>query len=764
MKRLAHQSKTTKIPANHARLGFVASSVAEACQKLKRVIEFLERNSGQSEWQHPIDGIWYRQSALDETHKVVALFAGQGSQYVNMGADLACTYPTVRAAFNQANRFFDAKGQKPLTEVVFPIPVFSDEERQQQTDKLRQTQFAQPAIGAISAGQYTLLTNAGFTADFFAGHSYGELTALWAAGVLDDDGFYGLSKIRGEAMAASFSADPGSMLAVKGDRQAVEQLINKRAGVWVCNINSPSQLVLGGQTDTLIRLQEEAKASGFQATLLPVSAAFHTPLVSQAQQPFTDAIRQVSIAAPTGRVFSNTTGQPYPNDPQQIKETLIRHIVNPVRFSEQIENSYAQGGRIFVEFGPKNILSMLVAEILAGKSHKVISLNANAKKDGDKQLREAIVQLTVLGQALQGFDSFEQPYAEPAVKPKLTVKISGHNYVSDTTKKRYEQALNTPAIDTHSLSNLIEDDMNPTITQMQADLASLMDQQNRIEALLKALVHSSTFTNSQPSSKPAVVSVSSDLPVVNEYSAPVAPVVEKPVVTVDSKLIETSLLSVVAEKTGYPAEMLDLSMDMEADLGIDSIKRVEIFGTMTEAHPSVQGVKQQELAELRTLQQIVEYLVTKMIPEQDTSAHFVQSTESDNRLSAPISTTSTNPYPQNGPSDQPEPTIPTPSAPGIPIPAKPAVDPTLIETSLLSVVAEKTGYPAEMLDLSMDMEADLGIDSIKRVEIFGTMTEAHPSVQGVKQQELAELRTLQQIVEYLVAKMATGREVAVEKK
>ncbi|GAB4009935.1 hypothetical protein GCM10028808_19720 [Spirosoma migulaei] len=785
LNRLAHQSKTEKIPANYARMGFVASSVAEARQKLTRFIEFLDRNTGQPEWQHPIDGIWYRQSALDTAQSVVALFAGQGSQYVTMGNELACAYPTVRDAFNQANRFFEAKGQKPLTDVVFPIPVFSDNERQRQQDALRQTQMAQPAIGALSAGMYQLLADAGFTANFFAGHSYGELTALWAAGVLDDDAFYGLSKIRGEVMAATPTGESGTMLAVKGNREAIEQLIHNRPGVWVCNLNSPSQLVLGGQTDALLSVQDEAKARGFQATLLPVSAAFHTPLVSHAQHPFADAIRRISIATPTGRVFSNTTGQTYPTDPEQIKETLAGHIVKPVRFQEQIEAIYAQGGRVFVEFGPKNTLSNLVTEILAGKPHKVIALNANPKKDSDKQLREAIVQLTVLGQALQGFDPFEQPYVEPAAKPKLTIKISGYNHVSEATKKRYEHALSLPPIETQSLSGINEDEaMNPTLTQMQADLASLLEQQGRIEAMLKALMHTNTLSASQLNSKAIPVSVTSDLPTVNGYSSsslngvngskngyvngatiepqpvevmqPAPVVVDTPKPAIDPKLIETSLLTVVAEKTGYPAEMLELSMDMEADLGIDSIKRVEIFGTMTEAHPSVQGVKQQELAELRTLQQIVDYLVAKMTTGQ--------TIESSKGLSALLSNPSTNPVHQNGQSDQPQSTLPVPSAPGIPIPAKPAVDPKLIETSLLTVVAEKTGYPAEMLELSMDMEADLGIDSIKRVEIFGTMTEAHPSVQGVKQQELAELRTLQEIVDYLVAKMATGREVAVEKK
>ncbi|MBD2705063.1 acyltransferase domain-containing protein [Spirosoma sp. BT702] len=789
LKRLANESKAVGIPATHPRVGFVASSLEEARQKLGQVISFLERNTEQDEWSQPHYGIWYRKSALDINQKVVALFAGQGSQYVNMGSDLACTYPTVRSAFNQVNRFFEAKGQKSLTDVVFPIPVFSDDVRQQQEATLRQTEFAQPAIGALSAGMYRLLTDAGFQANYFAGHSYGELTALWAAGVLDDNAFYGLSKIRGEALGAASSGrrESGSMLAIKGSRAAIEQLLNGRADVWLSNINSPSQLVIGGKKEALIELLDDSKAKGYSATLLPVSAAFHTPLISQAQQPFADAIKRINVSAPSAPVFSNTTGKAYPVDSQQIKEMLAGHIVKPVRFNEQIDAIYEEGGRVFVEFGPKNILCNLVNEILADKPHTTISLNANPKKDADKQLREAIVQLTVLGQPLQGFDRFEKAFVEPAPKPKLSIKISGYNFVSEATRQRYEQALATPPIDNLPLSDLIPDNqnddeaMNPLLTQIQSDIAALKDQQNRIEALLTNLLQNSKANQLNDSTpKPAEVKqesqpvkASSPLPIngvngskngytngasIVHQAVPETPKTEPVTSEVDRKQIETSLLTVVAEKTGYPAEMLEMSMDMEADLGIDSIKRVEIFGAMTEAHPSVQGVKQQELAELRTLQQIVDYLATKI--NGNVTASPAKTAAPTNGYSAPTI------VPANGQVSQPTPVQPPTSTNGISIPTRklPEVDRKIIETSLLSVVAEKTGYPAEMLEMSMDMEADLGIDSIKRVEIFGTMTEAHPSVQGVKQQELAELRTLQQIVDYLATKMTAGLEVADEKK
>jgi len=155
--------------------------------------------------------------------------------------------------------------------------------------------------------------------------------------------------------------------------------------------------------------------------------------------------------------------------------------------------------------------------------------------------------------------------------------------------------------------------------------------------------------------------------------------------------------------------MLELSMDMEADLGIDSIKRVEIFGALTQKYPEVSGINPNELTELRTLGEIVDYVGAKGSGVQTATA-----------VAQPVV-------------EQ----------------AVPSVNNDQLAGMLLEVVSEKTGYPAEMLELSMDMEADLGIDSIKRVEIFGALTQKYPEVSGINPNELTELRTLGEIVDYV---------------
>jgi acyl carrier protein len=187
----------------------------------------------------------------------------------------------------------------------------------------------------------------------------------------------------------------------------------------------------------------------------------------------------------------------------------------------------------------------------------------------------------------------------------------------------------------------------------------------------------------------------------------------------------SELLKIVSDKTGYPQEMLDLNMDMEADLGIDSIKRVEILGALQLVMPDLPKPEPEGLAEMRTLQHIIDYLGAG-IP------------------AAPAAAASTTPV------EAPRPATGAQAAPNA-VPASQAVSGEALTETLLNVVSEKTGYPKEMLDLNMNMEADLGIDSIKRVEILGALQQEYPDLPKPEPEALAELATLAQIIAFLQA-------------
>jgi len=803
---VVRNSKSQVLNPNLPRLGFVVSNIAECIDFLNISIQNL--NTSSSEWMHP-KGVFFRNQSIDiNNNKVVALFAGQGAQYVGMGKELANAFPEIADTFAQADELFVQNGEKALSSGIFPIPVFTNEEREIQHKELTQTQIAQPAIGTLCIGQYKVLQKAGFEPHFAAGHSFGELTALWAAGSYDDATFLTLAKSRGAAMALqNGTTDAGSMLAVKATLEQVQQAITHMAGVQIANVNSNNQIILGGSTSAIQSAETQLKNQGFSVVLLPVAAAFHTPFVAHAQQPFAAFLAKQTFVSPKIPVFANSTGQAYPADVASLKTILENQILNPVLFKNQIENIHAAGGRIFIEFGPKGILTSLVKNILENKEFTAIALNANAQKDSDLQLRQAVVQMRVLGLSLKDIDPYKKQMEPLPPKSKLTVKLSGNNYVAEDTKKTYNDVMtdgfkikgaSTQIIEKvvekiikvdkivekivevpsknglHITDNtmqketilLLQETLNAFKTNQSKSLEifeGFMTEQNRqgqqIIKLLEDQLADKSANEVEPIALTATVKgvpfypntpaetldrtplftngVSSGKTQTVPTVAPIAAVSNGTTQTHSN--LTAQLLAVVSEKTGYPAEMLELGMDMEADLGIDSIKRVEIFGALTQQNPEMSSINPNELTELRTLQEIVDYV----------SAH---NANGNSILIKPASTPSSNGKTQ---------TVPT-VAPIAAVSNGTTQTHSNLTAQLLAVVSEKTGYPAEMLELGMDMEADLGIDSIKRVEIFGALTQQNPEMSSINPNELTELRTLQEIVNYVSAHNTNGNAILIK--
>ncbi|MFB2769942.1 SDR family NAD(P)-dependent oxidoreductase [Pelatocladus sp. BLCC-F211] len=438
--------QSSEIPATNARVGFVAESLTEACKLLQISIDLLTNKSQAESWEHP-QGIYYRKASLPTESKVVALFSGQGSQYLEMGRELVINFPCLRQTYSEIDHLFCKDGLKPVSEIVFPPPVFDQAQKQSQVEALQKTEYAQAAIGAFSVGLYKLLQQAGFKPDFLVGHSFGELTALWAAGVLNEQDYFFLVKARGQAMSAPNDPqfDAGAMLAVKGDVSQVEEIIKNFPLVSIANLNSPTQVVLAGAKAEITQIQQQLKAKAFSTVLLPVSAAFHTPLVAHAQKPFAQAIEGVHFNEPTIPVYTNVTGECYPKEPQAIQKILKQHLINQVHFKQEIENIYAQGGYCFIEFGPKGILTNLVKDILQGKPHLAVALNGSYQKDSDSDrcFREAVMQLRVAGLSLKNPDPYQLEQKTPEIKnnKQLIVQLNGSNYVSKKTKQAFEKAL-----------------------------------------------------------------------------------------------------------------------------------------------------------------------------------------------------------------------------------------------------------------------------------------------------------------------------------
>ena len=265
LSRLAWESQTNFDAASPARLALVASDKAELAKKLERAAGMLDKNPAAG-FEMP-DGTVVSFTKVEGD--VAFVFPGQGSQYVNMGADIAM-------AFNKAIAPWDAAadldfGDQKLHQVVFPLPKFSDEDREADEIALRATEWAQPGIGCASQSALALMTAMGLKPAAVAGHSFGEVTALHAAGVLNQADMMRVARKRGELMAAAADV-PGAMTAVSATIDIVEAVLaeNGDKNVVVANHNAPDQVVISGTVEGVKGAEKLFEARGVNVKPLAV--------------------------------------------------------------------------------------------------------------------------------------------------------------------------------------------------------------------------------------------------------------------------------------------------------------------------------------------------------------------------------------------------------------------------------------------------------------------------------------------------------------
>ncbi len=621
------------------------------------------------------------------------------------------------------------------------------------------------------------------------------------------------------AQAADAQADAGAMLAVQAGRDEVEKLLrDAQLDVAVANHNAPRQVVLTGSSPAIAQAQELCQARQLRCKRLTVAAAFHSPRVAGAAKVFGQAVAKVKWQKPTLPVYANTTAGVYPDDAPAARKLLAQQLAQPVRFVEQIQAMYAAGVRTFVEAGPGSVLSGLIGQILADQPHVAVSVESSAGRRGALvDLAWTLAQLAAGGLklALTQWDPQAQELgAAVHAKPRMTVKLCGANYVKPraplpprpaaavkstagsaatpanaSSDKRasvvnvpssapppappapapsgYREALAATQQSILALQQMLEQTARLHAQylhgqeQAQYSVTQLIQQQQQLLSQSLGLPWTAPAPAAPPTAAP-VMPVMPAMPALPPLTPAIAPVVSAPIAAPvaapvatpapapvapkaaaaptppatlapsqpggAAERFQTALLEVVAEKTGYPAEMLELDMSLDADLGIDSIKRVEILSALQDRLPDAPPVKPDDLASLHTLRQIVDFMAQ----------------------AAPA------PAPAPGPAPVAPQAAAAPTPPATLAPSQPGGAAERFQTALLEVVAEKTGYPAEMLELDMSLDADLGIDSIKRVEILSALQDRLPDAPPVKPDDLASLHTLRQIVDFM-AQASTGK-------
>ncbi|MET9609715.1 SDR family NAD(P)-dependent oxidoreductase [Streptomyces sp. NPDC006512] len=558
----------------------------------------LERARGLT----PGEGVRVRAPEADPG-QVAFLFPGQGSQRPGMLGDLYVAFPRLRGLLDGA--------PAQVVAAMFPPAAFTPEERSRQRDAVTDTRVAQPALGLAGAAAHLLLGSLGVRPDCTAGHSYGELTALWAAGSLDTAALLRLSGRRASAILEAAGADPGTMAAVTAAPEQVRE-IAARSGCVVANHNAPSQCVISGPTAAVEAALAALRAAGLRGERIPVACAFHSGVVAGAVDALAAELAGTAVAEPAVPVWSTATARPYPADPTEVRDVLARQVAEPVRFVDQVEAMYAAGVRTFVEAGPGRVLTGLVARILGDRPHTAVAVDVPGEP-GLPRLLTALAELAAAGVPVDPEVLFK---GRTALLPERAPRrpgwlVDGHlvrtadgSPVAGGLLPARRVALPRPAA--------AVDRREETVLEYLRGARELVAAQR--EVLLGYLGAEAPASPLPVSPLPAPPEPAA----VEEERAPARPA-EVPAARgpLTPHEVMDAVLEIVHTRTGYPRDMLDPDLDLEADLSVDSIKRVEIVGALADRiglPRQLDGAAEsavEELSRIKTIRGIVDWIAAR---------------------------------------------------------------------------------------------------------------------------------------------------------
>jgi acyl transferase domain-containing protein/NAD(P)H-dependent flavin oxidoreductase YrpB (nitropropane dioxygenase family) len=723
-------------------VAIVASSLKELQSFLETVISRLESGSGDLNPQ-----IQLNLDVPTDAPNIGFLFPGQGSQYPNMVRQTALYFPCMRAALETTDRRL---GQK-ISQFIFPPGAYSEEQHRHQKQALLDTRIAQPAIGAVEMGFMGLMNQLGVMATAVCGHSYGEYAALHYAEVLTTEDFLKISALRGTIMATCCGEAVGGMAAVQATVSQLSPWLLPESPVVIANVNAPDQTVISGPLEPLQSLVDALNGADIPARLLPVAGAFHSPLVAPAQLDLADAISNLELASPKIPVYCNTNARPYPTEIIEVRDLLSKHLTKPVNFVDQIEAMYRDGIRVFLEVGPKNILTDLTRKILASSPATITSLDNRGK--GLTGCLTALGELAMAGVPIQ---------------------------LSELHRGRSVRLLN--------LLRLAEETrpVPPSPTSWLVNGGSSRAQSDLIGCTGKKPYLTVNSAAGPPSAKaPTAVGTGPNMPLQPTIKVSLSPVTRTLLPAMTSQPVTNGHIS--KEHDGFNGHVKGQSNHNGWDS--TSTHQVELNDHSSDTWLSMFESYQATMRHFLSVQERVvgqflggdlapppalsEPSITQSLPPVEYQS--IRTSQGRSNLESPP-LAELRPHIQVTPRPTPSPlviptqeivqhqiAVPPTSATATSASTLAASTPTDqvifdregLTKQLLNLVSERTGYPTEMLGLDQDMEAELGIDSIKRVEILGALQKILPAawVKLMLQQmeSLTQVKTLSSLVDQVLS-------------
>lgn len=711
------------------RCTMVASSVEELAQKATLAADIVAKERHNLAADH---GIFFA-TEQSPAPQVAFLFPGQGSQYATMLQAWWSQDPAVQADVAAVDKLMQRHGFSTFRELAWNAasPLGTD------------VWVTQASLLLADWLVFRAAERLGIRADFIAGHSYGEFPALVAAGVWSLEDALLATRARCQAVVAA-QATPTMMLSVMATRSVVESLLQSTPRqVWLCAENGPEQCVVGGPVPDVQAFAEQCTHRHVRTKALAVPCAFHTPLLASTQAPLQAALSQRSFRSPQVR-FASTTYPCFVQEPNDLCASLVEQMTHPVEFVATIRRLLAAGANTFIEIGPSTVLTQLTARIVPSDQPTCRLLALDTPKKSPQQLALRLqAACEAWGIALPGSTKVENKAAAAAILPPIRMVDATMRRRQRLREKAHQQSAATtasagarpaPAPVATSYTNgshsppapvitpatvpwdertarLIFDVMSvhglPVGSQLDAR-ANWPQQVQNGEAFVEDLAECFNLNDAQFASLRRTLTIGELVALLHacpgktdwlearqRANSPATSTTE----------LEQILIDFVVDQTGYPAEIVELDADLEGDLGIDSIKKAQLFGELGERF-RLSADPNMSLDDFPTLGHVLHYLQKHVTPEQGGAK------SSPPRGNAPTATTTGE-------------TLAATEG-GVALLAPPSEATSLtpdslsdIETFLVNFVVEQTGYPAEIVELDADLEADLGIDSIKKAQLFG---------------------------------------------
>ncbi len=549
------------------------------------------------------------------------VFPGQGTHYGGMGRELYESFPVIREWMDRAAAVADFDLLNLL---------FHDRE-----ENLQKTRWQQPALFVLEYAMARYLLSLGIRPVATAGHSLGELTALCLAEVYSMEDGFRIVNMRARCMdnAGGMHLDPGVMAAVDAPLDLLKELIQGREeDVHISNINSPSQVVLSGKTEAVKNFGDRLKEMGYRATLLRVSMAFHSPIMRVIHDELEAFIAPILFHSPKIPVISNTTMAPYPSDPAEIRRILMAHLESPVHWMNNVQTLWNDYGvRTFVEVGPGDILSNLIADTLSGPACIQTCLPGAESLTCKTALAQLFVQGHLKVQREPGFVSLDGvgrvsgTYRSPPAPTLRSVApgLAGSNPMGGIVQRE----INRFVLETFGrflkpdIVEAIRQEVDPAFRE--DDLASVIqsmlggswppegrrDPPDAVALRINRDSHARRISTGPPLEKreaagspPFIAGDSAGFP--EPGDSPVSMETPAPADTPESLEHMESLIRIIMDATGFERDEIQPDMDLKRDLSIRS-SRLPIIMDAAERHFGI-TIELQDFIHVRTVRDIAQ--------------------------------------------------------------------------------------------------------------------------------------------------------------